>query len=261
MKNWILILIAILGLTACEKEVDIDLRNSDQKYVIEGNLSNIPGESKVRITTTLNFGQNEPFPVVRGALVTITDNALNQSIILEESLDGYYSTYDLVGIEGRSYTMSVSIGNKIFTAVSEMPYSVVLDSLSQQPYSEQATQIGADNYIQIFPHYKDPLNFRNFYQFVVSRNDTLVNDLFIRNDSAFNGSSSPFPIWVKATRGDLLTVDLQCIDRYVYKYLFGLSENIYQSTATPANPESNFSNGALGFFKAHTSYKKLIRID
>ncbi len=261
MKFRILILITILGLTACEKEVDINLRSSEQKYVIEGELSNIPGESKVRITTTLDFGQNDPFPVVRGAIVTITDNALNQTVTLEESSGGYYSAYELTGIEGRVYSMTVKIGSSVFTAVSEMPYFVTLDSLSQQPYSEQATQIGTDNYIQIYPHYKDPFNFRNFYQFVVARNDTLVKDIFIRNDSAFNGSSSPFPIWVKAKRGDVVTVDLQCIDKNVYKYLFGLNENIYQSTATPANPESNISNGALGFFKAHTSHKKWIRIE
>jgi hypothetical protein len=88
----------------------------------------------------------------------------------------------------------------------------------------------------------------------------LLNDIFIRNDVGFNGSSAPRPLRVRADRNDVIKVAMQDIDKAAYNYFFGLNENLNQSSATPANPTSNISNGALGYFKGHTSQVKTIVI-
>ncbi len=272
MKKYILIPFALLFLISCEKVIDIDLNQSNPRFVIEGNLSNEAGESKVKISKTLNFDETTAYPAISGALVTITDNKLNQIDTLTETSAGIYFKAGLAGIEGHTYTMMVNINNQIFTAVSTMPLSVNLDSLVQEtlagsysgggpggsgrPGSDQGSST-----IQITPHYTDPVNSENYYQFEVTRNDTLVDDVFIRNDVGFNGSSSHLPLRVKADKGDVVTIDLQSIDKTVYNYFFGLNENINQSSATPANPASNINNGALGYFKAHTSKSEMIRIE
>jgi len=49
-QNTIIIFLALLLLTGCEKEINIDLNKSNPKFVIEGNVSNIAGNSKVRIS-------------------------------------------------------------------------------------------------------------------------------------------------------------------------------------------------------------------
>ena len=276
MKKYILIPFALLFLISCEKVIDIDLNQSNPRFVIEGNLSNVTGESKVKISKTLNFDETTAFPAISGALVTITDNLLNQIDTLTETSAGIYFKAGLAGIEGHTYTMMVNIGNQIFTAVSTMPFSVNLDSLVQENLAGSGTGGGPggsggpgnpggdhdyETIIQITPHYTDPVNSENFYQFEVTRNDTLVDDVFIRNDVGFNGSSSHLPLRVKADKGDVVTIDLQSIDKTVYNYFFGLNENINQSSATPANPASNINNGALGYFKAHTSIRKTIGIE
>lgn len=276
MKKNILIPFALLFLISCEKVIDIDLNQSNPRFVIEGNLSNVSAESKVRISKTLNFDETTAYPAISGALVTITDNQLNQIDTLTETSAGNYFKAGLAGIEGHTYTMMVKIGNEIFTAVSAMPFSVNLDSLVQENLAGSGTGGGPggsggpgnpggdhdyETIIQITPHYTDPVNSENYYQFEVTRNDTLVDDVFIRNDVGFNGSSSHLPLRVKADKGDVVTIDLQCIDKTVYNYFFGLNENINQSSATPANPTSNINNEALGYFKAHTSKKKTIRIE
>lgn len=272
MKKYIVISFAFLFLISCEKVINIDLNQSNPRFVIEGNLSNQASESKVMISKTLNFDETIANPAISGALVTITDNKLNQTDTLAETSAGNYFREGLAGIEGHPYTMMVKIGNEIFTAVSTMPYSVNLDSLVQETLAGSYSgggpggsgRPGSDmgsSIIQITPHYTDPVNSENYYQFEVTRNDTLANDIFIRNDVGFNGSSSHLPLRVKADKGDVVTIDLQCIDKAVYNYFFGLNENINQSSATPANPTSNINNGALGYFKAHTSQKKTIRIE
>ena len=223
-------------------------------------LSNVTGESKVRISKTLNFDETTAYPPISRALVTITDNKLNQTDTLTEKSVGIYFKTGLVGLEGHTYTMMAKIGNEIFTAVSTMPFSVNLDSLVQETLAGSGTGGGPggsggpgnpggdhdyETIIQITPHYTDPSSSENYYQFVITRNDTLADDIFIRNDVGFNGRSSHLPLRVKADKGDVVTIDMQCIDKAVYNYFFGLNENINQSSATPANPTSNINNGAL----------------
>lgn len=276
MKKYSSIPFVLLFLISCEKVIDIDLNQSNPRFVIEGNLSNVTGESKVRISKTLNFDETTAYPAISVALVTITDNKLNQTDTLTETSSGIYFKPGLAGRQGHSYTMMVKIGNEIFTAVSTMPLSVKLDSLVQENLAGTGTGGGPggsgrpgnpggnhdyETIIQITPHYTDPVNSENYYQFEVTRNDTLVDDVFIRNDVGFNGSSSHLPLRIKADKGDVVTIDMQCIDKTVYNYFFGLNENINQSSATPANPASNINNGALGYFKAHTSNRKTISIE
>jgi hypothetical protein len=58
--------------------------------------------------------------------------------------------------------------------------------------------------------------------------------------------------------GDQLCVELQCIDRGVFDYYNTLQQTVEQSSATPANPASNITGGALGYFSAHTINRRQI---
>src|SRR5690606_27370899 len=55
-------------------------------------------------------------------------------------------------------------------------------------------------------------------------------------------------------KDDLVDIEMQCIDRNVFKYYYAIS----QVSATngppvaPSNPDSNIDNGALGVFSAYT---------
>ncbi len=272
IRKYIVIVAGTLSIVACEKVIDINLNKSNPRYVIEGNVSNITGESLVKIIKTINFDEMAPYPAVSGALVIITDNNASHSDTLDETRPGIYTKTNLAGTEGHSYTLTVKIGNQTYTASSSMPVNVPFEGLIQDG-SAQTGGSGPGSggshskgefgvtFIQVIPQYTDPDQTDNYYLFVVTRNDTLLNDIFIRNDIGFNGSSNTLPLRVKASKNDVVKVDMQSIDKVVYDYFFGLNENINQSSATPANPTSNINNGALGYFKAHTSLKKTIKIE
>jgi hypothetical protein len=259
MKKYGTLILATLSLIGCEREIDIDLNASDPRFVIEGMVSTVIGESKVSISKTLNFDETIPFPAISGAFVTVTDITINQTVTLDETSAGKYSKLGLVGIEGHSYTLTVKIDSKTYTAVSTIPYQVQLDSLVQENLARKRSG-GDGTLIRITPKYTDPSIYENYYQYIVSKNDILLNDIFIRNDVGFNGSSAPRPLRVRADRNDVIKVAMQDIDKAAYNYFFGLNENLNQSSATPANPTSNISNGALGYFKGHTSQVKTIVI-
>ena len=229
--------------------------------MIEGSISDKEGESKVKITKTLNFDETAQYPLVSGAFVTITDNTTDQTDTLSESEQGIYINNSLVGTEGHNYTLNVKIENEIFSAVSKMPFSVHFYSIVQEAPSGLNMNDKLKNLVLLTPHYIGSYNFENFYQFVIIKNDTLQSDFFVRSDVNLDGNSSASPLWIIANKADLVTIDMQCVDKTTYDYYFGLIENIYQSSSTPSNPASNINNGALGVFKAHTSQKKSIIIE
>jgi hypothetical protein len=54
------------------------------------------------------------------------------------------------------------------------------------------------------------------------------------------------------------------MDAGVYDYFNTLSEILTSdanTSAAPANPNSNFNNGALGYFAAYATSKKSIRVN
>jgi hypothetical protein len=64
-------------------------------------------------------------------------------------------------------------------------------------------------------------------------------------------------------KGDVITVEMQCLDKGSYEYfysLFSIGNNGPGGGATPTNPVSNISGGALGYFSAFTSQKQTIEI-
>lgn len=264
MKKYLLFLAMSSFLMSCTKEIDIDLNEINPRYIIEGTISNVTGEAKVTIKQTINFNENIPFPTISGAVVTILNTKTNTLDTLKESTKGLYTNSRLVGQEGVTYTLTLKIGAETFVANSTMPQKVALDTLIQVISSSSSGggrgSFGGPKIVEITPKYFDPADVQNYYQFVVTRNDTLLNDVFIRNDVGFNGSASDRPLQVAANPNDLVKVDMHCIDKPVYNYFFGLNENINQSSATPANPVSNINNGALGYFKAHTTQKQQILI-
>ncbi|MFZ4398423.1 MAG: DUF4249 family protein [Bacteroidales bacterium] len=266
MKKYFIAILSVVLLISCEKEIDIDLNKSNPKFVIEGNISNLPGECKVKISKTINFNEVVPNPTVSGALVIITDNNTNQADTLIEIKPGFYAKFSLIGKEGHNYTLIVKVNNETFSASSSMPYMVKLDTVEQIDINQgghggpMSGGIGGNSIIRIIPTYTDPANVENYFQFVLSKNDTVLNDIFIQSDFGFNGIQSNRPLRVKADKKDIIKIDMQCIDKPVYNYFFGLNENINQSSATPANPVSNINNNALGYFKAHTSSSKILTI-
>jgi hypothetical protein len=114
-------------LSSCTEEIDIDLNSSDPQIVIEGSVSTT-GESVIKITKSVNFDESNDFPRVGDAFVEISDN-LGSSEILLESSEGIYSSDSFTGVEGRTYTLSIQIGDKTFESVSNIPSHVSFDSL------------------------------------------------------------------------------------------------------------------------------------
>ena len=242
---------ALVPLLSCTKVVDINLNKSNPKYVIEGNVTDQRGPYQVAITRTVNFDESNSYPPVSGALVIIADATMGITDTLSEQRPGRYLTGRIAGASGHSYRLAVTISGATFAAVSTMPLLVRLDTIVQGTggFSREA---------QVIPVYADPAGTANYYLFLVTKKDTAQRELSVRNDVGTDGAVASRPLRTDAEIGDPITVEMQCIDLPNYDYFFGLVQDLRQTTATPSNPTSNISGGALGYFSAHTTQRRTI---
>lgn len=255
MKNLIIILIAtITVLVSCQKVIDIDLNTADPKYVIEGIVTKGETTHRVRITRTLNFDENKPFPTVDNAVVVISDNAGNaQTLTLVGP--GIYEATNFLGVEGRTYTITVTVDGKIFTAQSTMPQEVVLDSLEVLQFV-----FGLDTANLLVPKRLDQAGVENFYKYDIYQNSKRQDGIYLQDDQFSDGVQNEQPLFAgDFVTGDTARVIMYCIDKPVYKYFFSIDANT-GSTASPANPDSNFGKECLGYFSARTQRERSIVI-
>jgi len=250
-------LISITGIS-CEKVVDIDLNSSSPRIVIEGSISDSPGPYYVQLSQTVNFDQSNTFPAVTGAQIGMSDN-LGNSELLFEIMPGIYKTSSMQGVPGRTYTLDVIADGKEYVAVSTMPSPVGIDSLTVQDQS-----FGGNRAKIINVHFQDPANIKNYYRFVEVKKGIEQKFIFLYDDRVQDGSpisSSLFADEDTLRTGDSVRVELQGIDKGAFDYFRTMRQaggGGGPQAASPANPVSNFTNGALGYFNAYSVKSKLI---
>jgi hypothetical protein len=253
-KNHIALFSMLTFLTlfsSCEKVIDLDLNTSSSQIVIQGNVYDQAGPYTVKLSKSVNFDESSSYPAVTGATVTISDDAGNAEILSGDS-SGIYSTSQLQGVPGRTYTLEVETGGQTYTASSKMPPAVEIDTL----YEEQSDYSG---YRQLSFQYKDPADIKNYYRILDFVNDTIQNYFITENDLISEGKLISGTLLYDSEdlkSGDSYTLWLECIDEGVYDYFYTASLNGGDSTTSPANPTSNISNGALGYFNACAVRKK-----
>lgn len=253
--------LAVLLLSGCEKVIELDLKEEGNKIVIEGEINNGSGPYNVRITQSIPFSESSGYPVIEEAFVVMHDDA-GQRDTLQFNPDGFYQTNQIKGIPGRTYTLDVSIGGNTYSASSKMPNHVSLDTLNLSTFD-----IFGSLQKVIVPIYTDPLEIGNSYRKIVYVNNQLDKTWELNNDNVNNGGTNQQPIFgstFELATGDSVRVILQGIDTRVYNYYFTLSEISDGGPGggiTPTNPTSNFSNGALGIFSACTVSEKSIVVE
>lgn len=258
MKKAFFILLSVVLTAGCEKEITLDLQDQSGSIVIEGNITDQPGPYYVRITRSVAFTESNKYPPITNAIVTISDNQGYTEILTYKS-DGRYKTSGLVSVPGNTYTLQVSVDGKNYTAQSTMPAPVTLEGLIQDSMS-----MGGKTTYTILPVYTDPEQLGNRYLFILSIEYKNKKSLQVFSDNINNGMAnqrSLFPALEKDDEllpGDIIHVDMQCIDSGVYTYYSALVQ-ISGGSVTPADPPSIISGGALGYFSAHTvSSKSLV---
>ena len=261
MKLYSKILFLILTFSAvtfsgCEKIIVVDLNSKEPQIVIEGKLTDQSEPFEVRITKTVNFDEFNIFPPVSGATVKLRDNT-GIEMALSETSPGIYKTNTMKGVSGRTYYLSVVSEGTTYSAESTMPQPVIPDTVILREI-----QFIGSVYKVVTLTFQDPKGIENYYRFIEHINGMKMSSIFIENDKNSDGlvvSYTLFDFNTELKKDDRLDIDLLCIDKASYLYFYSLNQASSGMT-TPANPVSNFSNGALGYFSAYSVRTKTLII-
>jgi hypothetical protein len=255
----IFLIMVVLVFASCEKVINIDLNDSMPVLVIEANVTDEDRPQLVSVTRTKSVSDpNSPVSVVN-AEVSIADDE-GKVYLLNPVSPGNYATNAFIGVPGKTYHLKVSVDGKEYTASSTMPALIAIDSM----------RIGTSNFAGVESKsieviYNDPEEFKNFYRYKLSVNGNMSKNIFVYNDEFTNGRTVyreliDFEIGIDP--GDSVAIQMECIDKNIYRYWSGLAQNQNRGGAstTPANPVSNISNGALGYFSAHTIQRRKVKV-
>ena len=148
---------------------------------------------------------------------------------------------------------------KIYEAKSYLPPVVPLDALTleEAPFQSLGSK---DTTYNVYINFTDPAVVINNYRLLITVNDTLVpmsEELIVFNDKNVDGNNvNTNASFNTFKRGDHISIEMQSIDAKVYDFYFTLSNILLDNggfSAAPANPNTNFTGGALGCFVAYSS--------
>lgn len=250
-----LIITGFAALFACKKVITLDLSTAPTTIAIEGNITNDPGPYSVTISKTVGFYQNNTFPTVSGAVVKITDSTDGVTDSLIETESGVYVSSKIIGEIGHTYLLSIVAEGKEYKSSSTMPKQINLDSITFLTTSGFGKDV-----TNAVVNFQDPAGESNYYNFVEYFRNSPPKQIHVFNDRLSDGRYITRQIFNDSTVNHLDTVfiEMQCIDKKVFSYLQELSgqDATNGQPTSPADPVSNISGGALGYFSAHTSQRK-----
>lgn len=252
---------------SCTEIIDIELNDEDnQRLVVEGWITNMPGKQEVRLTKTTSYFYNQAAPVASGAMVVVSDG--EQSWEFTEVEPGLYKPVpDFTGEAEKTYSLSVDLEGVEYSASSFMRPVAPIDSMAFE-FIDPLEEFGFEEtpwyniliWTQELEGQGDHYMWRTFVNGEALR-DTLSEISFV-DDGIYDGNyvagvdvdylDTPS----EAVPGDTILLEQWNIGMEAYEIFVGImNETAWNGglfDAPPANVETNISNGALGYFGAAT---------
>ena len=265
MSGIILTLTSFAVFSGCQKVINVDLNVAAPKIVIEGVVNDRRGPYSVTISRSGSYFNQPVLQTVSGATVFISDNA-GTTDTLKESEPGIYLTSLLRGLPGRTYTLTVISDDQVYSGSSTILSHVNIDSLKLVKNLSQRFDFGGghnkETDVDIHCFFKDPQE-KNFYRVKVYKNDSINTESYrLYDDQYTNGEETELRV-ANAEAGATYRIELMSIDKQTYGYYQTLEELLFTNPffgSTPANPDTNLSNGALGYFGAYATSSKTVVI-
>ncbi|MBN2728041.1 MAG: DUF4249 domain-containing protein [Bacteroidales bacterium] len=290
MKNlFVIIFILSLFFVSCEKEIDIDLPQPENKLVVEGWIEN--GEYPVVIISR-NSSYFDPIDstalanlFITDAQVIVSDGIINDTLQLVVDINNintgtwpfiYYKGSKILGVENGAYSLDILAEGQTITGFTTIPQAHGFDSLwwKSEPVSDTLGYIWATftdpgnekNYYRIFTRrlgrdYVDIPLYGSVYDDVYFSGESITFSMFrgissIEDDSAY--AEDDFGYWRK---GDTVVVRVSSMDVAHYDFWMSAEQEMFSGGNPFANPVTIRHNvvGAVGVFGGYGSvYDTLI---
>lgn len=259
LKNIFLAIFGLLIFISCEDVIELELKDTTPRIVIEGTLNMSTQKAEVILTKSNGFYEDTTPIFISGATATL-QNETGVSITLSETTSGVYVAENVIVNSGEKWTIEVESEDILYTATTIAPQPAVLDTLiteiEERPFSDEPD-------IQIFAEWNDEANVSNFYRLRPYRNDTLITQTYNLSDDNFSdGEKITTLIMEEFAVGNQIKIELLSVDENYYRYFLELSSIVSNgfNGSNPYNPVGNFDNDALGYFGIFSVSEKEVQL-
>lgn len=198
-----MMMIMTVFFTSCEKDITIDLPESEEKIVVEGWIEQ--GEYAKIILT-----KNSPYfsvvdsialtkLIITDATITVSDGQIKEVIKTPTVNPNYfpplvYTGSTLKGEIGKTYYLKIEVEGKTLTAVTTIPKPIIYDKIWFEVEQPKGDSLGL-----VWAQYSDPPETKNFYRIFTKRvnNDRKFIPIFfsVYDDIYFNGKTLTFNMY------------------------------------------------------------------
>jgi hypothetical protein len=264
MKHLLIILLFLATLVSCDVPIELDLQQTPPQVTIEALLTDKPDQPFVRVTLSTDFYSEDGADGVPDAVVTLKNDA-GESVAFHHyngaNTDsvGYYLPPDgFAGQIGRIYTLSVAAAGKTFEATDSLKYVTSIDSLAYRPNIYAVQDPPSDGKIyELLIYAKEPQETKDYYLVKYYRNDSLTygweTEVYVLDDYGVGESIDGVPSAIWYGMNDKAEIEMYSLTRQGFLFYNDLviimNSDGGMFSPPPANPRTNFNNGALGFFQ------------
>jgi len=258
-----LLLLLPLVWIGCQDVIELDLPEGETLFVIDGQITDLPGRTFVKLSESVPYFSDDVNPPVEGAIVVLLENGIAVDTLREDSAGVYTSPW--VGSVNSEYSIEIErLDGRRYSSQSEvLPRVPPIDSLYYR--YETDLQFLEDGYYAYFAtqelpggpeYYRWKYYFNNEYQNtpfdIQIADDAFVDGNYILD---FAVSFDPFEV------GDTVVVEQYSSTRAYFAYWTLISTQVAQiggpfdPPPAPIIGNMTRSDGVnevvLGFFSAH----------
>ena len=182
----IIILILLSILSACEKEVVLDLETAQTRLVINAPIKWEKGTNgnHQKIKLSLTAGYYEPsLPVVTGATVEIQAGSGEIFQFTEQTIPGTYECFNFIPVQNETYTLKVIHDNQVYIGKDTL-FPVTNFNFTTQ---SETGGINGDDY-EVKAFFTDPEGIQNYYLTEQKIPGYTVPNYYSFNDKFFDGN-------------------------------------------------------------------------
>jgi hypothetical protein len=287
--RYLLSIIFIIFLSACEKGVDFKLNQMAPKLVVEATIENEQPPIVILSNSINYFSKITPELLaqsfVRDAEVFVSNGSKTHrlkeySISLPDNYRIYYYSIDsanlataFTGQLNTEYSLRISTGGEEYNAMTTIPgFHKQIDSVYWKPRPRDSSEVsivvkatdavGYGDYVR----YWTKTNSEPLLPGIASVFDDLVIDgttYELEVEPGFNRNADIKIEELAFKKGDTVTLKLSGIDKQTYDF-WRTMEYTYASVgnpfSSPIKVTTNISNGALGYFGGYASQYRTIII-
>ena len=256
----VILLLVTVTLFGCTEVVEFDVGKQNPIIVVDGEINTLIKSHTIELTYSTDVFNDDPAPPVKGANVTIQDDRYTH--ILTEIEPGIYETLDTVrGYENQDYKLSIEKDGNYYSAQETLKPVGDIDCAFLLAGDSSSLFLG-DEYL-ILMSGQEPKGLGDYYLWNYYEDGILISDTVTEkwygDDEIVDGSdfTGVLVVLIDTEKVDpynkTMMLEMKSISEGYYDYLYGLQLETYRGSpfdGPPANPPTNMSEGAIGFFRA-----------